>query len=765
MLRSIPSVALATTLVAAAAPDAAAVDLQGGSLSIELRKPDGDGTFSTMSATDVAEFFNASHCICGTPFAVRLQLSGQSGRLDSVPVEVWVGNACDDTENLADRDQRCTQIATVSDINDLQTPQTIPIPVAELVSPGITQGGVLPPPYACPATEATRNVFVLVDDNGDNEYENVFTLADDLFVDAVAPPEPTEVQASAGENGAQVTWKLPQSNTDDLRSFQILCARTDGTVSDDDGFPRADADYQTPLTECPELFATAAPLPGGRARGGGDGGPVDAGAVDAGADAGPPPAGLDVLDPMFVCSDPIGSTSSTARVDGLENGVEYELVLVTVDPRRNPAVTALGRITPSEVIDFWEDYKGQGGAALGEYCFVATATYGDYDHPFVRVLRNFRDDVLAPTSFGRRLIEAYYAHSPPAARFIARHPALRALAWVALLPVVLAAGAWVYTGWAGKLGLLVAFALWRALRRRRRPAPVAAARGARARTRRAAAAAAVAALVALWAGRAAAQPYWDEPGGPADQQLDDTLRERRSAWTLEIKFGPYLPEVDSEPAFAAKAADERPFARMFGNRSRVMTQVELDRYLLYPKGQLGIGAGIGFWDATAHAFEVDADGTIVADNNGDPKRSPGDETSLQILPVYVHAIYRLTLLDDELGVPIVPYAKVGLSWYLWRITRPDGDTATYFPDDTCTTAGDCPSEKARGATTGYQGAVGISVRAERLDPSAARALASDMGIEHAGFFVELALAKVNGITSDNLRVGDTTWLAGINFEF
>jgi hypothetical protein len=45
-------------------------------------------------------------------------------------------------------------------------------------------------------------------------------------------------------------------------------------------------------------------------------------------------------------------------------------------------------------------------------CYVATMAYGDYDHPQVLELRNFRDNVLSKNYFGRSFIKFYYAVSP-----------------------------------------------------------------------------------------------------------------------------------------------------------------------------------------------------------------------------------------------------------------------------------------------------------------------------------------------------------------
>jgi hypothetical protein len=45
-------------------------------------------------------------------------------------------------------------------------------------------------------------------------------------------------------------------------------------------------------------------------------------------------------------------------------------------------------------------------------CFIATMVYGSYEHPQVLVLRQFRDDVLQNSMFGRWFIKTYYHYSP-----------------------------------------------------------------------------------------------------------------------------------------------------------------------------------------------------------------------------------------------------------------------------------------------------------------------------------------------------------------
>src|SRR4029078_13604932 len=131
-----------------------------------------------------------------------------------------------------------------------------------------------------------------------------------------------------------------------------------------------------------------------------------------------------------------------------------------------------------------------------------------------------------------------------------------------------------------------------------------------------------------------------------------------------------------------------------------------------------------------------------------------------LIPLELSATYRLTTLDDNYGIPVVPFIRGGLAYYIWWVTTPTGHYARYCPNGP-TTCG----EKALGASLGLQGAIGLSIRAERIDPWASMSM-QNSGVQHAGIYAELSLAKVDGFGSDtNLSVGDTTWFAGVDFEF
>jgi uncharacterized repeat protein (TIGR01451 family) len=80
---------------------------------------------------------------------------------------------------------------------------------------------------------------------------------------------------------------------------------------------------------------------------------------------------------------------------------------------------------------------GGGGGGGGGGCFIATAAYGSYLHPKVRILRDWRDEVLLETTPGRWFVGQYYRYSPPVAEFIAERDWLKTLVRLMLHPLIL----------------------------------------------------------------------------------------------------------------------------------------------------------------------------------------------------------------------------------------------------------------------------------------------------------------------------------------
>lgn len=271
-----------------------------------------------------------------------------------------------------------------------------------------------------------------------------------------------------------------------------------------------------------------------------------------------------------------------------------------------------------------------------------------------------------------------------------------------------------------------------AVRRRRRRA-----------SRTARAAAAVTVLLVLAPAVASAQPY--TPYFPDDGA--ESLGLPAVTWTLGLRLGPYVPSID-----ASFDSDPGPYERTFKFKS-LMFAVDLHRVWNVARGQLGIGATVGYYTNSANSFE---DGTTPS--TPDRPRVVDNITRLSILPTAITATYRATILDDEYGIPLVPYVRGGIAYDVWWIKNPADELSSAMSCATC-------DDRALGASIGLVGAVGLAVRAERIDPDAALSMRNS-GLEHAGFFAELEYGWVNGFGNDTkLSLGDLTWFGGLSFEF
>lgn len=120
---------------------------------------------------------------------------------------------------------------------------------------------------------------------------------------------------------------------------------------------------------------------------------------------------------------------SSFSLSGLENNTRYYVRVSAVDEggTEGPLSEEAGA-TPQINFGASELSDEKGG------CFIATAAFGDYDHPYVMALRDFRDKILLPTSLGTKLVNLYYENSPPAANWLTRHPGARAATAMALVP-------------------------------------------------------------------------------------------------------------------------------------------------------------------------------------------------------------------------------------------------------------------------------------------------------------------------------------------
>lgn len=219
-------------------------------------------------------------------------------------------------------------------------------------------------------------------------------------------------------------------------------------------------------------------------------------------------------------------------------------------------------------------------------------------------------------------------------------------------------------------------------------------------------------------------------------------------FAAEIRLGQYLPDVDSESGLAG-----RPFEETFGTKKRWMIggAFEWQAIRIPYFGTIGPGGSFGYTRLTARAF-VDPAAQGAPQAGRLPDRS-GDETTMVLLPIFAYGVARVDTFDRNLGIPIVPYVKAGLGCALWRS---EGATGTSRVDGVA----------ARGYTFGYMLAGGVAFNLNPLDPYTAKNFDSGVGVNHTYLFAEWSINALNGIGQSNaLRLGDSTWTAGLAFDF
>ncbi|AUX21401.1 hypothetical protein SOCEGT47_018830 [Sorangium cellulosum] len=210
------------------------------------------------------------------------------------------------------------------------------------------------------------------------------------------------------------------------------------------------------------------------------------------------------------------------------------------------------------------------------------------------------------------------------------------------------------------------------------------------------------------------------------------------SFAFELRFGPYSPEVDEE--FSGTG----PYGRTFGDGQRFYFGLEVDWLpLRIPYvGAIGPGFGWGYTSASAKGFLAES---------GFSERSD-EETSLTIMPMHLSAVVRLDELMRRTGVPVVPYAKLGVGMGVWAAGAG---------------AGDAKHEGVLGKdiSWGTHLALGGMLSLNWLDPRAVSRLDESTGVNHVYAFGEWMYANLDGLGSrPQMHVGTSTWIVGLALD-
>jgi hypothetical protein len=405
-----------------------------------------EGNQDNIADIDWPYYLNQARCLCDSARGdeeeaylwYRLTLeSGSTGGGEEVLI--YVGQDCDSEAVVID--EKCHFVEGFGISSFINDDPAFAIPVNWIVSP---EDGV------CEEVNAGTNDLYVFVGNTSNEPSATFELP----YDTRSPDAPRNVTASGGEQAVELAWDAPEDETG-IESYDILCAT--------DGMPAASASpsqasFVSTEALCDQTLTIGDATDVGMAE--------SCASLTGGFVAGERPSDC------FVCSS-VSASADNVRLEGLENGAVYSFAVVAVDESGNVSVVSdVVDATPQETTDFAERYAEAGGQERGGFCFIATAVYGDYDHPQVRRFRQFRDGVLARSPAGRAFIRWYYRHGRSLALLEGLSPELALVAKLGLrgLAVLTAPAAGTRGAGAGlPLGVfLLGFAVAAANRRRTR---------------------------------------------------------------------------------------------------------------------------------------------------------------------------------------------------------------------------------------------------------------------------------------------------------
>lgn len=221
---------------------------------------------------------------------------------------------------------------------------------------------------------------------------------------------------------------------------------------------------------------------------------------------------------------------------------------------------------------------------------------------------------------------------------------------------------------------------------------------------------------------------------------DRPMYESPQHFAVELRFGPYIPNIDEE--FGGRA---KPYESTFGGGKGFHYGLEVDYQALRIPYLGTLGPGIS-WARTTRDAKAKITGTTT---------DSAESTTLTIMPMSLVGVLRIDVLSRELGIPIVPYGKAGLGFGLWS-TGTDQGTSNRDGID------------GKGRTWGTHLAGGGMFQLDFLDRSSAREIDDSIGVNHSYIFVEYMRANLDGsifeTSKQQLHIGTTTWVVGLAME-
>ncbi|MBO4350767.1 MAG: fibronectin type III domain-containing protein [Proteobacteria bacterium] len=498
----------------------------------------------------------------------------------------------------------------------------------------------------CEDLKETTYLHLIVNDPSSSGTDNIYTVTYSIDFRTTRPSAPSNVTASAGGESIKVKW----DSVPDISSYKV---------------------YYT-----------------------------SEGSLTAGGK------------PEEVSSSTATSSSNSITIkSSVSADTTYQVAVTAIDNSGNESL--LSEISTVETVsskDFWDSYREQNQDSDGGFCFIATAAYGSTQEPHVKILRQFRDQVLMQSSAGRSFVATYYRLSPPLAHYIGEHPTARAITRTALWPLygfayLLLKLPVVFYSLLTLLGAGIAFGIYR---RRRNKA-----------SKKSLKAAAPLLAAALAGTSLFAAPQVAQAESPVNMMA-------------EFKAGPYTPDELGDA-----------FKSHFGDEGGFIIEGEYDWQFWRGVGSLGLGFHLAYGNISGKALEEGGGKSI-------------DNTELHWLPLRLSLVYRFDYLWTRFNFPFTIYAKAGFDYYFWWIY--DGSDSIARADD---------GSKGYGGTFGFHVVAGLAFVLDWLAPEMEKSFDVEWGINNSYIFAEYMYAQIDNFGAKGAfnLTDKATFHIGLGLEF
>ena len=246
----------------------------------------------------------------------------------------------------------------------------------------------------------------------------------------------------------------------------------------------------------------------------------------------------------------------------------------------------------------------------------------------------------------------------------------------------------------------------------------------------------------------------------------------KPSFALEIRFGTYLPNVDSE--FSATPG---PFTKVFGTDCSTAptstTKPSVSPRLYFGLegdfmpvripylGMFGLGLGWGYTKFSNYAQFTTKTATSATSTSTTNPSCSAETTSLTIMPMHASLVLRIDELMRRTGIPLVPYGKAGAGFSFWRATTDAGtEQCSSKSSDPAAAAACATSHNGIGLTPSLHFALGGMIALNFIDPRSSARLDETTGIHHAYIFGEWYSDTLT-LSSKVMHVGASSWVAGL----